>query len=411
MFKVYLLPKKSIFAPSFSDGVSMKILFVINNFYIKGNGLSGSARRTVKELREAGQEVRVLSATNPDPNGPQPDYVLKKFDMPIFQPLLTPQGISMAKKDPKIIEEAVRWADLVHLEEAFTLQFKTLNIAKRLGKPVTATYHYHPENVFSTMKMGRWHLPNRCMLLVYRFCVYNRCEMIQCPTENVKERLLRYRINVPLRVISNGVIPDKCIRPETPPEDYYDENRPLKVICIGRLSDEKDQPTLFKSMKHSKFAKCIQLHFAGQGPTEKALKRRGKKLVDDGVLTYPPEFGFYSHDELRRLMASADLCVHCATTEVEGLSVMEALQQGAVPVIATAKYSATAQFALDDRSTFPGRNPKALAERIDYWLSHPEERWEMGKKYVESMKKYEISTSVQELIEMFEEVLREHETE
>lgn len=37
----------------------MKILFVINNFYIKGNGLSGSARRTVKALQEAGQEVRV----------------------------------------------------------------------------------------------------------------------------------------------------------------------------------------------------------------------------------------------------------------------------------------------------------------------------------------------------------------
>lgn len=384
----------------------MKILFVINNFYIKGNGLSGSARRTVKALREAGQEVRVLSAANLAPDGPQPDYVLEKFTMPIVQPLLTPQGISMAKKDPKLIEEAVRWADLVHLEEAFTLQFKTLNIAKRLGKPVTATYHYHPENVFSTLKMGEWHFPNRCMLLTYRFAVYNRCDMIQCPTENVKERLLRYRVNVPLRVISNGVIPDECLRPETPPADYFDENRPLKVICIGRLSDEKDQPTLFKAMRYSQFAKRIQLQFAGQGPTEKALKRRGRKLVEEGILTYTPEFGFYQRDELRRLMADADLCVHCATTEVEGLSVMEALQQGAVPVIATSKYSATAQFALDDRSTFPGKDPKALAQRIDYWLSHPEDRWKMGKKYVESMKPYDIAASVQALIRMFEEVAK-----
>ena len=384
----------------------MKILFVINNFYIKGNGLSGSARRTVKALREAGQEVRVLSAANLAPDGPQPDYVLEKFTMPFVQPLLTPQGISMAKKDPKLIEEAVRWADLVHLEEAFTLQFKTLNIAKRLGKPVTATYHYHPENVFSTLKMGEWHFPNRCMLLTYRFVVYNRCDMIQCPTENVKERLLRYRVNVPLRVISNGVIPDECLRPETPPADYFDENRPLKVICIGRLSDEKDQPTLFKAMRYSQFAKRIQLQFAGQGPTEKALKRRGRKLVEEGILTYTPEFGFYQRDELRRLMADADLCVHCATTEVEGLSVMEALQQGAVPVIATSKYSATAQFALDDRSTFPGKDPKALAQRIDYWLSHPEDRWKMGKKYVESMKPYDIAASVQALIRMFEEVAK-----
>ena len=137
-----------------------------------------------------------------------------------------------------------------------------------------------------------------------------------------------------------------------------------------------------------------------------AIEKMARKAEGKDFKLEPWDFGFYSHDELRRLMASADLCVHCATTEVEGLSVMEALQQGAVPVIATAKYSATPQFALDDRSTFPGRNPKVLAERIDYWLSHPDERWKMGKKYVESMKQYEISESAKQLIEMFEEAIK-----
>ena len=35
----------------------MKILFVVNNFYASGNGLSASARRTVRYLKEAGEEV------------------------------------------------------------------------------------------------------------------------------------------------------------------------------------------------------------------------------------------------------------------------------------------------------------------------------------------------------------------
>ena len=39
----------------------MKILFVVNNFYAAGNGLSASARRTVRYLKEAGEDVRVLS--------------------------------------------------------------------------------------------------------------------------------------------------------------------------------------------------------------------------------------------------------------------------------------------------------------------------------------------------------------
>ena len=57
----------------------MKILFVVNNYYASGNGLSASARRTVEYLREAGEEVRVLSGRNHEAETPQPDYVLADF--------------------------------------------------------------------------------------------------------------------------------------------------------------------------------------------------------------------------------------------------------------------------------------------------------------------------------------------
>ena len=62
----------------------MKVLFVINGYYAKGNGLSGSARRTVRKLKEAGIDVRVLSGKNPNPYGPQPEYPLEDFHMPVF---------------------------------------------------------------------------------------------------------------------------------------------------------------------------------------------------------------------------------------------------------------------------------------------------------------------------------------
>ena len=90
----------------------MKILFVINNYFIRGNGLSASARRTVHELRAAGEEVRVLSGTNPDPDGPQPEYPLKPFVFPVFQPIIAASGFSYATSETKVIEKAVRWADV-----------------------------------------------------------------------------------------------------------------------------------------------------------------------------------------------------------------------------------------------------------------------------------------------------------
>ena len=383
----------------------MKILFVISNLYVKGNGMSVSARRTIKELRLAGQDVRVLSGANPNPGGKEPEFKLPLFHFPIFQPIIDHNGFCFArsytKEDMKVIEEAVRWADVVHVEEQFPIDRRAIRVAERMGKPITSTYHLHPENILYQIGMP-WPWLCRTMLRHWRRTTYNHCDWIQGPTDNVHDRLVRYHIPSQFEVISNGVIPDACIRPLTPPDDYYDPERPLDVLYIGRFSVEKDQPTLLEAMRYSRFNKRIRLHFAGQGPRAKALKRMAQRLMDEGVLKYEPVFQFHTRDELRELAAHADLAVHCAIIEVEGLSIMEAMQQAVVPVIAISRYSGTPQFALDRRSKFPGQNPEALAKRIDYWLSHPKERWEMGFKYAESMKKYDIAESAKSLIGMFE---------
>ena len=381
----------------------MKILFVINNYYIQGNGMSASARRTVQYLEEAGHEVRVLSGPNKNAPEPQPYYQLKEFHFPLFQPIIEAQGFSYASSDPRIIEEAVRWADVVHLEEAFVLEIRVIKIANKLGKPITATYHLHPENVTNSLgPLRKWKGFNRFLLRCWRNWVFNHCACVQCPTENVLDRLRRYHFKSNLALISNGVIADECTRPTEMPEDYEDPNRPLRVVYIGRLSKEKDQSTLLEAMQYSTYAKRIQLIFAGNGPDAKRIKRKAHKLYEEGIVGYEPQFVFLDRDGLRKLAAEADLCAHCATIEVEGLSIMEALQQGAVPVIAVGPYSGTAQFALDRRSRFPEKNPEALAQRIDYWLANPEERWEMGHIYAKEMEQYDIRRSVEKLVDMFQ---------
>jgi len=389
----------------------MKILFVVNNINCQGNGLDASARRTVKALREASQEVRVLSCENlDDPNGPQPYYKQKEFHFPIFQPIIKACGFSYCKWTGPQVEEAVRWADVIHLEEPFFIEHAAMNWAKKLGKPLTATYHLHPENIFYNLGIDGWSFPNNTLLRYWARVFLDNCQYVQCPTENVRERLTSFHVKANCVTLSNGLVPDKCVRPVTPPEDYYDENRPLHVIYIGRLCGEKDQPTLLKAMRYSKYAHRIQLHFAGGGPKEKQYKRLSAKLMKEGVLKYEPIFGFYNRDQLRQLAAKADLAVHCAIIEVEGLSIMEAMQQAVVPVIAEGRCSGTSQFALDDCSIFPQKDAKALAERIDYWLDHPQERWEMGFKYAESMEKYDIANSAKRLIEMFEAAIENNKT-
>ena len=384
----------------------MKILFVLNNFYTTGNGLAASARRTVEKLREAGHEVRLVSGPNHKNPDQQPDYALKDYKFPIVNPIIVAHGYVFAQSNLPLMEEAARWADVIHLEEPFVIEDRMIKICKELGKPLTATYHLHPENITNSLgPLVYWKALNRIILTNWRDRTFNYCEYLQCPTENVMDRMRRYHIQAQCEVISNGIVPDPCIRPETPPADYTDPNRPLRVIYIGRLSREKDQPTLLEAMRYSKYAHRIQLHFAGKGPTAKKIKRMAHKFFEEGILSYDPIFTFEDRDGLRRMAAQADLAIHCATIEVEGLSIMEAMQQGVVPIIAEGRYSGTSQFALDRRSIFPEQNPEALADRIDYWLDHPELRWKTGWRYVSHMENYCIDASVEKLVQMFQKAI------
>ncbi len=125
----------------------MKILFVINNFYVTGNGLAASARRTVEYLKQTGHEVRILSGPNLKAPQPQPDYQLETFVFPIINPIIKAQGYCFSASNPALMKEAAEWADVIHLEEPFVIEDRMIHIAREMGKPVTATYHLHPENI------------------------------------------------------------------------------------------------------------------------------------------------------------------------------------------------------------------------------------------------------------------------
>ena len=85
---------------------------------------------------------------------------------------------------------------------------------------------------------------------------------------------------------------------------------------------------------------------------------------------------------------------------------MEAIQMGIVPVIAKGRYTATSQFSLNPKSLFKARDARDLANRIDYWLEHEEERKKEAKKYKGIGKQYNIDYSIDGLIKMFEDAYK-----
>lgn len=379
----------------------MRILFVTNNINVPGNGICTSVNTTVRHLRERGVDARFLSGISKDPNAPQPDFPLQRLYFPIFQPIIDANGFSYAKRDRKVIRRAVEWADIIHITEPLFLQRDALRVAEKLGKPVVGTFHLYTQNILDEIPLASWKWSNDLLMKRWINSFFNRCSYVQCPTQAVKRLLERYGCRSNLEVISNGTtIAGEPVKAGVP------DVSPYLILSTGRLCAVKSQMTLIEAMRHSRHSSEIQLYFAGNGVNRDKLLRAGNKLVSDGILKYPPVIAFRTPSQLKELNGKAYLYVHCSKMEVEGLGCLEAIKEGAVPVISQGELVGTSDFALDARSLFPAGDARALADRIDWWIEHPQERVRMGQEYADFSRKFDIGESITSLIGMYEKALK-----
>lgn len=375
----------------------MKILLVMDQFDEGNNGTTISAQRFAKALRDEGHEVRVAASGEPA-EGKYPMPAIRF--LPIADSIIKSQGMVLAKANPETLEQAIAWADVVHFMMPFALSRAGLRIAKEMGKPVTAAFHVQPENITSTLHMGRSKKVNELLYDWFRDDFYDQFDHIHCPSCFIANQLKNHGYKAKLHVISNGVSPEfePVVRQKEPELAHK-----FVILSVGRYSEEKRQDVLIRAVRKSAHAGKIQLILAGQGPKKKSLERKGFFLKNRPIM------GFYDTKRLCELMAMSDLYVHAADVEIEAIACLEAVASGLVPVIANSPLSATPQFALDERSLFEAGNAADLAKKIDWWYEHATQRREMGKLYAKSAEQYRLKNSIKQAEEMFREAVDEAE--
>lgn len=385
----------------------MKILLVIDTYDTNNNGTSISAQRFAAVLREHGNEVRILTTGEPAPD----KFVLKEFKVPLFNDLIHSHGFQFAQVDLDIIREAVAWADIVHCMMPFALETATKLIADQMHKPSTAAFHIQPENMTSSIGLGKAEWLNDRFYYTFRFLLYQHFNHIHVPSQFMADELIKRGYKAKIHVISNGIDPDfiaagqRKLSNSDGGHTSRSDSSLITIVMVGRLSGEKRQDVIINAVPFSKYADRIQLVFAGKGPKYDEYVELGKQLKN------PPQFVFLSKPELIDLLLHTDLYVHASDMESEAISCIEAFATGLVPVIANSEDSATPQFALDGRSLFAPGRPKDLARAIDWWLDHPDEKAKMEREYAEAAKKYDIDTSVRLCEQMFREAIEETENQ
>ncbi|MDY0115496.1 MAG: glycosyltransferase, partial [Acholeplasmatales bacterium] len=176
----------------------------------------------------------------------------------------------------------------------------------------------------------------------------------------------------------------------------------IKILTIGRYSKEKRQDTLLKAINKSKYKDNIKVILAGKGPRERHLKKLAKKY------RLNCQFSFFSQEELIKKIEKSVLYIHPAEAEIEGISALEAIASGLVPIVAKSKQSATQKFTLTEESLFKVRDYQELAQKIDYFIDFYERRKHLEAKYRNYLRNYQIEKSISLLEEFFKETIYDY---
>ncbi len=353
----------------------MNILVVCDVLGEENNGTTIAAMNLIRYLKEQGENVRVLTADE-SKMGQEGYFIVPVRSLGPVNPILKKNNVQLAKPKTSIILRALEGVDVVHIMLPFALGIKTSKLAKARGIPITAGFHCQAENYSAhILNLMRFKPYNNHIYRRFYKKFYCRVNAIHYPTDFIRrefESITKIKTNS--YVISNGVN-DIYVKKEVKRSPELKDK--FNILFIGRISKEKSHPILLKAVSLSKYKDQIQLIFAGQGPKENKIRKLEQKYELNPVLMQ-----FYSRKKLVEIINSCDLYVHPSEIEIEAISCLEAIKCGLVPVISDSKKSATNAFALDEKNLFKWNSPQDLADKIDYWIEHPEEKKAYSEKYL-----------------------------
>jgi len=296
----------------------LRIAFVTESFLPKIDGIVTMLTRTVKCLRDAGDEVMIFAPSG----GPSELYGAEVVSMPsIAFPLypelrLAPPRTSMRRK----LEQFQ--PDVLHILEPALLGIGGIYYCQELNIPLVVSYHTNLPAYLSYYKLGAiekitWKLMRER---------HRRANLNLCTSTAMVDELSSHGIGN--LALWERAVDSERFRPVGPSAETRallsggQPSKPL-LLYVGRLSAEKNVgqlKELFPAIPD------MRLAIVGDGPLRRELERQF-----DGTATVFT--GYLEGDDLVKAYASADLFVMPSRTETLGLVLMEAMAAGC-PVVA-----------------------------------------------------------------------------
>lgn len=379
----------------------MKILLTTDTFYPMVNGVVISTQNLYKQLKNLGNDVRILTLS---PSGEEKIdgdiYYLRSFGVSIY-----PNARAKSFLHNKLIKKIIEWKpDIIHSQTEFSTMFVSKNIAKKLEIPHIHTYHTLYEDYLKYIFKGK--LVSKDMSIKLTRILLNSLDGIVVPTEKVESVLRKYGVNKNMYIVPTGIEINKFKNKITKEEkealleklNLY--NKKI-LVYIGRIAEEKNIEEIIKFFNKVQIENNnITLLIVGGGPYVEKLIKLAKELKLEDKVKFT---GMVKPDEVCKFYQLGNAFVTSSTSETQGLTYIEALASG-LPVVC--RYDPCVEnLIIDGENGFTFKDENGFVSAVNSILTNEAKLKELSANALKKAEEYSTETFGENIFEVYKDTI------
>jgi len=392
----------------------MKIFYALETFLPHISGVTISTDRLADYFsQDKNNKVYVITAS---PNGDfqidsdSHDYTIiriKSHANPIRKKLKVSYLASLHIR--KILDDFN--PDIIHIQDPFFISQSLAFEAKKRKIPVIATQHCSLEFPLSYLKLPKFFrkTTEKTMAKILATFINNYCKILITPSEFIKKQAIKWDINIPVEVISNGINLDVFAKSRISEEflqKYKIEDLISKPIVLysGRIDKNKNLETFIKAIPLVLKEVDVNFLFLGGGDLKEGLicqlADEDCSFKENVCFLGPIEF---QNSDLAKFYRLATLFVMPSPIEAQSLATMEAMASG-LSVVA-AKKGALPELIKNSENGFlvAAFNPGEYAEAIIEIIKNKNLRKKLEKKSLELITSHDFKKTSQKIKKIYNE--------